>query len=60
MKSDRGEADFCLILKISGFLFFVIPGRLSISVNMWIRSTLYGALIKMHLGLERFLFVCVK
>lgn len=39
MKSGRGEADFCLILKISGFLFFAIPVPLSISVNMWIRST---------------------
>lgn len=60
MKSARGEADFCFIFKISGFLFFLIPVPLSISVNMWIRSTLYGALIKMHLGLGRFLFVCVK
>lgn len=39
VKSGRGEADFCLILKISGFLFFAIPVPLSISVNMWIRST---------------------
>lgn len=42
VKSDRGETGFCLILKISGFLLLIIPVRLSISVNILIRSTLYS------------------
>lgn len=60
VKPDRGEADFCLILKISGSLFSVLPVRLSISVNISIQSTWYSVLIKMRLGLEGFLFVYVK
>lgn len=46
VKPDRGEADFCLILKISGSLFSVLPVRLSISVNISIQSTWYRVLLK--------------
>lgn len=34
VKLGRGEADFCLIFKISGF--FILPVRLNISVNVLI------------------------
>ena len=54
---DRGGKDLCL--KISGFLFFTLLGSLSISDNILIRSTLYGALLTMFWSFERFLFLCV-
>lgn len=47
-------------MKDKGLFVLYSPSEMTISVNIWIRSTSYRVLMKMHLGLGRFLVVYVK
>lgn len=47
-------------MKDKGLFVLYSPSEMTISGSIWIRSTSYRVLMKIHLGLGRFLFVYVK